>query len=128
MICLQVENLTVEGFIEIINTQQFDLDELDEFIRKFYLHIRNTAMEASKAYSKQLDVIKKAEQKSELKKEYEKVMDSLDEFLLLRKEKLEKLEYKYKYKGKYGSRKGATCNSAVKKHRINITYEQLRIM
>jgi len=131
MIAISVENLTISGFIEVINTQTFDLDELDEFITGFYNKAKIDIIEDYKIHLKQLEVIKNAEQNKDFKKEYEKSMDEIDEIILSRSEYFAKIESKYKYKGRYGKKSNILGNARNGKSKNNKGYktpEQLCFM
>ena len=124
MIALSVEGLTIKQFIEIINTNSFELDEFDQFLTDFYHYIRNKAINDAKTHLKQLEVIARCEMKRKLQKEFDEITDGLDEIILARQTMYEK----NKYKGIYGNAKRKACNDQPKRCRITETAIQLRIM
>ena len=102
MIELQVENLSIEDFIYILNTRKFStLEDFDDFIRNFFKDF-----EASIRRNVSQEIYSKLKNDARLKaiseeKEYYQVMELIDERIMERAIYMKKIADKNKYKGRY---------------------------
>jgi hypothetical protein len=102
MIVLNVENVSYNELIEIINTRQFtDMDEFDQFLKDYIKNIISTVKTDLEYKHDKLCKIKCTLDKINSNKMYNEVMESIDEDILNRHMYFEKIEKKYKYKGRY---------------------------
>lgn len=101
MIIHQIETLTIEGFIDVINREKFPIDDFNKFLSEFYIHVRCQAIRDYKIDIKRENFLIQLENKKKFLTEFNKAMDYIDDLSLDRGEILSELESKYKYRGKY---------------------------
>ena len=101
MIVHQIETLTIEEFIGVINKEKFTVPDFNSFISAFYIQVRCQAIKDYKTEVEKTNFLSQLENKKKFNIEFNKVMDYIDDLSLDRGEILNELESKYKYRGKY---------------------------
>jgi hypothetical protein len=139
MFRIDVETVSIEGLKEIVDTRIFsDEGEFDQLIMDF---ISKQVSNAQKQLEEKYDRIiktQKALEKIEFTKDYNNTMEMIDEIILCRQQYLDKIEKKYRYKGRYHydnhktkdieNTVGSSRNSKIEVSKRCDSGQQLRLM
>jgi hypothetical protein len=111
MYTLLTEQVSIDGFFKIINTHKFkDESEFDNYLLEFIEKVKKDTENRICEENNMLEKRKECQKIMDFERDFYETMESIDEIILHRKEYLDKIAEKNKYRGKYVSKneKGST--------------------
>ena len=105
---------SIDELIKIIDTRTFsDPNEIDQLIRDFLINHEKSLRTQIEEKIDRIKTLKQANKKIEIRQEYNCVMEEIDKIILNRQLYFERLEKKYRYKGRYhyGNTQGKARNN-----------------
>jgi hypothetical protein len=127
MYIIDVETLTLDDFIKLIDERTFaDGNEFDVLLKSFFDKEYRRIESELKERLHRIESAKRINESINFKKEYESIMDRIDEIILHRQEYFKK--YKYKGRYHYGNSKGSSRYNKITDNKGGRTYQQLRLM
>ena len=106
MIALSVENMTVEEFLHTINTHKFyPPSEFDLFINDFLSYYKQDVIDKCKKGETIKQRASERERERLFNERYNAEMSKLEDIMFYRREHLERIEVKNRYRGKYKNKK-----------------------